>query len=139
MYHYYHGSDHEFEIDDGIYPINTYTSHKDVQEIEKLFEEERPESCQFPRINCVFVTANFADLDNVGAHSDFNYLVEIEENLCEESDLAWYSKATEQLDNNDIQGARESARKYWSGEEFDDWEQSVMEYRTDECYVIEII
>lgn len=139
MSYYYHGSDHEFKVDDGIYPVNIYTAHKDVQAIEKLFEDERPESCQFPRIDCVFVTANFSDLDSVGAHSDFNYLVEIEDNVCEGSDLAWYSKAAEQLENDDIEGARDSARKYWSGEMFDDVTQSVVEYRTDECCVMEIL
>ena len=139
MSYYYHGSDHEFEIGDGIYPMNTYTTQKEVQALEKLFEEERPESCQFSRLDCVYMTAEFEHLDFVGAHEEFSYLVDIEDGFCEESDLAWYSKATTQLEEGNVEGARESARKYWSGEEFEIFEHSAMEFRTDECYIIEIV
>jgi hypothetical protein len=136
---YYHGSIAHIEVGHTVEAMNVYTSQPEVKELEDLLESVRPSDCQFPRIDCVFMAANIEDIENLGANVDYIYSVDLEDGYCECSDLAWYTKASCQLGDGDIDGARESAKKYWSGDGFEDIGSSLMEYRTDECYVIALV
>lgn len=136
---FYHGSSHKFKKDDLLLPFNYYTSRKEVEELERLFEEERPKTCIYPRIDCVYLTDSIEDLEYVGCEDGYTYLVDIEDGECERSDLSWYTKAGIQLEEGDIKGARESAKKYWSGEVFEKINESLFEYRIDLCYIVKSI
>lgn len=130
---YFHGSDQEFEIGDAIYPNpKGYTHAKAVKQLEDIFEEEKPDNIQYSRRDCVYLCDCEADIDNAGGNTDYIYGIDLEGGFTEMSDMSWYTKASLQLSEGDIEGTRESARKYWSG----DILEGVLEYRTDEAYII---
>lgn len=132
----FHGSELELNIGDVIFPNpNGYTNAKEVSELEDLFESLRPETCQYPRKDCVYLCRSDHDIDNAGGNTDFIYIVDLEGGDVEESDMSWYTKASLQLSEGDIEGAKLSAKNYWSGDIF----EGVMEYRTDEAYIIDIL
>ncbi len=129
---YYHGSNHYFS-EKFIKPVNEYTSSESVKDIEELFESVRPSHC-IPRTNCVFLTKSIEDIDYAGGYTDYIYLVSVEN--INSSDLAWYSKASCQLSDGDIQGAIKSAIKYWSGDIFEIAKHSLFEYRSNCALII---
>lgn len=131
---YYHGSENEMELGTWLFPnYKGYTHQKAVKALEDLFEEEKPEHIMFSRRDCVFMTDSERDIDNVGGNTDFIYRVDTDGGPVEASDMSWYSLASCQLSEGNIQAARESARKYWAG----DIHEGVMEYRTDEAEIID--
>jgi hypothetical protein len=133
---YYHGTYLDIEIGCGIFPNpKGYTHAKAVKELEDIFEEEKPSNIEFSRRNCIFLCDCEQDIDNAGGNTDIVYLVDIEDGFVESSDMSWYTKSSLQLSEGDVDGARESARKYWSGDAL----EGVYEYRTDEAYVVDTV
>jgi hypothetical protein len=133
---YYHGSELEMNIGDAIFPNpNGYTSSKCVSDLEDIFEKERPDDIEYSRKDCVLLCDCDDDIDNVGGNTDYIYGVDLEGGFVEASDMSWYTKASLQLSEGDIQGAKESARKYWSGDVY----EGIFEYRTDEAYIVELL
>ena len=135
---FFHGS-HSFLPDATVLTAkNEYVNSSDgISELEALFEIERPNTIKHKRTNCVFMVQSIDDIDNAGGYLEFIYEVEATEH--EKSDIAWYTKAWIQYGENNIEGAKESARKYWSGEVFEDLDQSVFEFRTNEAFIIKSI
>lgn len=132
---YYHGSDAKFDIGNSIFPNpNGYTHSAEVKALEDLVEEEKPEHIKFSRRDCVFLCCCEDDIDAAGGYTDYIYTADIGTSPIESSDLSWYTKASIQLCEGDTKGARESARKYWSGECLD----GLYEYRTGSFRVIGI-
>ena len=112
-----------------------YTRQKEVSTIEKLFHENKPKNILIDRFNCVFLADNVDDIDNLGGFTDFIFEVDIEDNIIEKSDLSWYTKAFLQLEEGNIEGARESALNYWNGITL----EGVFEYRVNQGIVKNII
>jgi len=133
---YYHGSIKPLNIGTILVPnLLGYTRQKEVSNIEKLFNENKPEHILIDRFNCVFLTDNIDDIDNLGGFTDFIFEVDIEDNIIEKSDLSWYTKAFLQLEEGNIEGAKESALNYWNGIIL----EGVFEYRVNQGIVKNII
>jgi hypothetical protein len=132
---FYHGTTYNFKKGFSIIPKNEYTSNESTKNIEDLFEEVRP-SNKISRRNSVYLCDSPENIDNCGGYTDVIYEVSVE--YSELSDLAWYSKADEYLEINNIKKARECAEKYWSGEIFEITEQSCYEIRTNLAKVLNV-
>ena len=135
---FFHGSDYPLKQNDILSPVNKYTSSSNVQEIEALFEYLRPENIKYPRINCVFLVNDIDNIDNVGAFDDYIFTIDTKGVEPEKSDLAWYTQASIDLDNGDLEKAKESIKKYWNGDVYHNANQSVFEYRIDQCLIIDV-
>ena len=130
---YYHGSIKPLNIGTILVPnLLGYTRQKEVSNIEKLFNENKPEHILIDRFNCVFLTDNIDDIDNLGGFTDFIFEVD---NIIEKSDLSWYTKAFLQLEEGNIEGAKESALNYWNGIIL----EGVFEYRINQCIIKNIV
>jgi len=114
---------------------NGYTHQPHCRDIETLFESARPNHILHARGEAVFLCDNIDDIDNTGGYNDHVYLVDVEDNSVEKSDLSWYTKAREQLEDGDIEAAKQSAKHYWKGTTL----EGVFEYRTDMATIIDKI
>tara|TARA_Y100000588_G_scaffold63872_1_gene63510 strand:+ start:6057 stop:6467 length:411 start_codon:yes stop_codon:yes gene_type:complete len=133
---YYHGSIKDLKLGTILVPNPLgYTRQKEVSGIEKLFHENKPEHILIDRFNCVFLTDNIDDIDNLGGFTDFIFEVDIEDNIIEKSDLSWYTKAFLQLEEGNREEARESALNYWNGVTL----EGVFEYRVNQCIIKNIV
>lgn len=133
---YYHGSIKSLNIGTVLVPNPTgYTHQKEVSALETLFEENKPEHILVDRLNCVFLTDNIEDIDNLGGFTDFIFEIDVQDNIVEKSDLSWYTKAFLQLEEGDLEGAKQSALNYWNGDIF----EGVFEYRVKSCTIVDII
>lgn len=133
---YYHGSIKPLKIGTKLVPNPLgYTHQKEVSNLEKLFHENKPEHILIDRLNCVFLTDNIEDIDNLGGFTDFIFEIDIQNNTIEKSDLSWYTKAFIQLEEGDIKGAQQSALNYWNGNVL----EGVFEYRVMQCIIKNII
>lgn len=133
---FYHGSINEMAI--GVFlraQPNGYVQTTEDQELEALMESCRPED-KISRNDAVYFTNDIELIEPLGGYSDFIYEVEPIGDYSRH-DLAWYSEAQTRLDNGDMKGAEEAARKYWSGEQFHNLSRSAYEYLCGEAEILE--
>lgn len=112
-----------------IWQSDGYTLQKAVSDIEDLMEEVRPKN-GFSRKKCVFLADNIADLDNLGAHTD--YIYRVEPTSVQKSDLSFYALAKMKLDEGKLDEAKEAARAYWRGDTL----EGVFEYRAMSSIIV---
>ena len=129
----YHGTHYNFDKGFEIKPQNEYTSNKNSSELEDLFEKEKPDE-MISRKKAVFLCDSPENIDNCGGYTDVIYVVSTDYE--ERSDLAWYSKAQEYLEECNLREAKKCAQKYWSGEIFENNKQSCYEIRCNSAIIL---
>lgn len=135
----FHGSYKSFPIGFRLLPQNDgYTSYEEVQEIEQLFEQYRPEH-KTPRKQSVFLTDDINNIDGAGGYTDYIYVVN-PESTPEASDLAWYSEAGSIYSDEQCVSDRliEAIENYWNGTSYHTPSQSNFEYRCKSATILSI-
>ncbi|WP_415913214.1 hypothetical protein [Neptuniibacter sp. QD37_11] len=138
MANYYHGSNVFFEKNEKLLPGEKgYVEGCTTQELEFLFEEERPFCC-IPRHAAVYLSPNPDLIDPAGGYTDVIYEVQPLTPV-EFSDLAWYTEAQQHLEVGETEQAKLCAAKYWKGLPYSDLSQSCPEIRCGSAMVTHVV
>lgn len=134
---FYHGSCSELIDVKFLLPNkNGYVNSTGNKELEELFELHRPSTC-ISRYNSVFISDDINLIDPSGGYIDFIY--EVECDVFDKSDLSWYTKASMDILNNDINSVLDSIHNYWIGKSFYDLKASCFEYRTKKANILKLL
>jgi hypothetical protein len=139
---YYHGSKNKIKIGEELISKENdgYTSSKDVEKLESLFEKYKPKD-KISRKVAVYLADSIDDIDNLGGYEDYIYKVD-PKGVIEKSDLSWYSEVGALMNDGDVDIKNITPEimvminNYWSGIPSDNY---VFEYRCNSAKVISLL